>query len=55
VCRYVLPRVGHSVKTMVMECSKAVTNGLVRQRQTDVYKSVYPVGKIAEKAVCRSV
>lgn len=28
--RYVLPKIGSSVKTLVLECSRALTNGLVR-------------------------
>ena len=29
VARYLLPKVGKGVKTLVLECSKALTNGLV--------------------------
>ena len=30
ISRYLLPKVGKGVKTLVLECSKAISNGLVR-------------------------
>ena len=38
--RYVLPKIGQSVKTLVLECSRALTNGLVRDRHSHSAKSV---------------
>ena len=29
IARYLLPKIGKGVKTLVLECSKALTNGLV--------------------------
>lgn len=38
--RYVLPKIGPSVKTLVLECSRALTNGLVRDSHSHSAKSV---------------
>ena len=29
IARYLLPKIGKGVKTLVLECSKAITNGMV--------------------------
>ena len=29
IARYILPKIGKGVKTLVLECSKAITNGMV--------------------------